>query len=120
MRGDAAMEKAVDPAELILARRPVAEHRMHMAVDETGTDGGALGVDDRGRRFWCRRPCRPTAIRPSIATIVSASVIGLLTSPVKTRPMFLMTVLPFDRAFRYCDRHGLAPFRLRGDNCSSF
>jgi hypothetical protein len=43
---DAAMKEAVDPVLLLLARRPVAEHRMHVAVDQAGRDGGAVGVDD--------------------------------------------------------------------------
>src|SRR6202035_5079813 len=33
-RGDAAIEKAVDPADLILPRRPVAGDGMNMAVDQ--------------------------------------------------------------------------------------
>jgi hypothetical protein len=44
-RGDAAVEEGVDPAELALPRRPVAEHRVHVAVDQAGRDGAALGVD---------------------------------------------------------------------------
>ena len=41
-RRDAAVACRVDPAELVLARRPVAEHRVHVAVDQPGRDGGAL------------------------------------------------------------------------------
>ena len=44
-RGDAAVEEAVDPVELVLARRPVAEHRMDVAVDQAGRQGRAFGVD---------------------------------------------------------------------------
>jgi len=44
-RGDAAMHVAVDPPELILAGRPVAANRMHMAVDETGRKRAAFGVN---------------------------------------------------------------------------
>ena len=35
---DPAMHAALDPAELILARRPVAEGRVAMAVDEAGRE----------------------------------------------------------------------------------
>src|SRR6202023_1110799 len=38
-RGDAAVQVAVDPAELILAGSPVAADRMNVAVDETGCEG---------------------------------------------------------------------------------
>ena len=44
-RGDAAMHGRIDPVGLVLARRPVAEHRMDMAVDQPGTQGRAVGVD---------------------------------------------------------------------------
>ena len=47
-RGDAAMQIAVDPADLVLPRRPVAGDGMDMAVDQARRDRGALGVDDRG------------------------------------------------------------------------
>ena len=43
------MEEAVDPVELALARRPIAEDGMDMAVDQAGGERRALGVDDRGR-----------------------------------------------------------------------
>jgi hypothetical protein len=43
------MEEAVDPVELALARRPIAEDGMDMAVDQPGGERRALGVDDRGR-----------------------------------------------------------------------
>ena len=43
----AAVQAAVDPVELALARRPVAGHRVHVAVDQSGTEGRAPGVDDR-------------------------------------------------------------------------
>ena len=46
--GDAAMEVAVDPADLVLPRRPVAGDGMDVAVDQARRDGGAVGVDDRG------------------------------------------------------------------------
>lgn len=49
-RRDAAIEKGFDPAELVLARRPVAEDRMHMAVHETRRNGAAHGVDDGSAR----------------------------------------------------------------------
>ncbi len=44
-RGDAAMQARVDPAELILARRPVAGNRMHMAVDKAGDERRPVGID---------------------------------------------------------------------------
>ena len=46
--GDTAIHVGIDPADLVLARRPVARHRMHVAVDEAGSDRHAIGVDDRG------------------------------------------------------------------------
>ncbi len=46
--GDAAVQKAVDPADLVLPRGPVAGDGMHMAVDQAGRHGGAHGVDDGG------------------------------------------------------------------------
>src|ERR1019366_3595984 len=36
--GAAAVEKAVDPADLVLPRRPVAGDGMNMAVDQAGRD----------------------------------------------------------------------------------
>ncbi len=50
-RGDAAVEIAVDPADLVLPRRPVAGDGMNVAVDQAGRDGGAVGVDDGGGAF---------------------------------------------------------------------
>src|SRR6202140_330787 len=48
-RGDAAVHIAVDPAQLILTRRPVSANGMNVAVDEAGGKGCALGIDgDRG------------------------------------------------------------------------
>ncbi len=34
-RSDSAMQVAVDPANLVLPRRPISGHRMHMAVDQS-------------------------------------------------------------------------------------
>ena len=42
------MQVAVDPAELILAGRPVAANGMNVAVDEAGREGRAFGVDGEG------------------------------------------------------------------------
>ncbi len=47
-RGDAAVEIAVDPADLVLPWRPVARDGMNMAVDQAGRDRGAVGIDCRG------------------------------------------------------------------------
>ena len=47
--GDSAVHVAVDPAELVLARRPVAGHRMHMAVDQSRHHRRALGINHQGR-----------------------------------------------------------------------
>ena len=49
--GDSAMQVAVDPANLVLARRPVAGHRMHVAVDQSRSQGRAFGIDDQSRAF---------------------------------------------------------------------
>ena len=43
--GDAAVEAALDPADLVLPRRPVAQHRMDVAVDQPGRDRAAMRVD---------------------------------------------------------------------------
>ena len=48
-RGDAAVEARIDPVELALARRVVADHRMDMAVDEAGAERHAHGIDHRRR-----------------------------------------------------------------------
>ena len=73
--------RRVDPAELALARRPVAEDRMHVAVDQArarrrcrcaSIDGlRALGVDSPS-------PCRPRRSGRRSTTMVSASRIGLV------------------------------------------
>jgi hypothetical protein len=42
------LQKAVDPADLVLPRRPVAGDGMDVAVDQAGRDRGAVGIDDRG------------------------------------------------------------------------
>ena len=48
-RRDTAVHIAVDPAQLILARRPVSADRVNVAVDEAGGKGCALGINgDRG------------------------------------------------------------------------
>ena len=48
-RRDAAVQRAVDPVQLALARRPVARDGMHVAVDEPRCEHGARGVDGHGR-----------------------------------------------------------------------
>ncbi|KAH0432775.1 hypothetical protein KCU90_g5292, partial [Aureobasidium melanogenum] len=45
----ATVQIRLDPAHLILPRRPVAEHRMHVGVDQARRDRGAFAVD-RGSR----------------------------------------------------------------------
>src|SRR5579863_3646346 len=45
-RGYSAVQGTVDPAQLVLARRPITSHRMHMTVDKTGSDDGAVCVND--------------------------------------------------------------------------
>ena len=47
--GDAAVDHGIDPADLVLAGRPVAEHRMGMAVDEARRHRRATSVDHRVR-----------------------------------------------------------------------
>ena len=44
--GDAAMQRRIDPTELVLPRRPVACDRMHMAIDEARGKSCAHGIDD--------------------------------------------------------------------------
>src|SRR3954452_22489106 len=45
-RCDAAVQKTVYPADLVLPRRPVASDRMNMAVDQPGRYGGTTGIYD--------------------------------------------------------------------------
>ena len=44
--GDAAIEVRIDPAQLVLAGRPVPRHRVDMAVDQAGGECRAIGIDD--------------------------------------------------------------------------
>src|SRR5258708_1942609 len=44
-RGDTTMQTAIDPAELILTRRPIAADGMYVAVDQSWGQCRALGVD---------------------------------------------------------------------------
>ena len=44
-RRHAAVHRRIDPAELVLPRRPVAEHRVHVAVHEAGCDAGLARID---------------------------------------------------------------------------
>ena len=86
--GGAAVHVIADPADGVLGRRPFAEHRMDVAVDQARHDGAlaciqdgvGLGVGGRIERrdFW-----------PSINSDVTAAC-GLAMSPVKNSPMFLM------------------------------
>ena len=39
------MQTTVDPAQLILAGRPIAADGMHVAVDQSRSEGRALGVN---------------------------------------------------------------------------
>ena len=45
------MQVAVDPANLVLARRPVAGHRMHVTVDQPRSQRRAFGIDGQGGAF---------------------------------------------------------------------
>jgi len=44
-RGDATVKTAVDPAQLVLAGRPIAADGMHVAVDQAGRERSAFGID---------------------------------------------------------------------------
>jgi hypothetical protein len=77
------MQIGVDPADLVLPRRPVARDRMDMAVDQPGRDGGAVGVDDRDGALGI----------DISAVMVSASRIGLSIAPESRSPIFLITSL---------------------------
>jgi len=50
-RRHAAVQIRFDPAELILTRRPVAEYRMHMRVDQARCYRRALAIDGSTRAF---------------------------------------------------------------------
>ncbi len=92
-RGDAAMQVGIDPAELVLPRRPVAGDGMDVAVDQAGREGGALGVDDRRRAARRRGPSRARSPRCGRRRRrgVSASRIGQARSPLSSRPMLRIT-----------------------------
>src|SRR5260221_94138 len=47
-RGDAAVQIAIDPPELILAWRPIAADGMDVAVDEAGGKSRSFGIDGDG------------------------------------------------------------------------
>ena len=49
--GDTAVQSAVDPAELVLARRPVAGYGVNVAVDEARSHCRAVRVNQRARAF---------------------------------------------------------------------
>ena len=44
--GDAAVEAAVDPADLILARGPITGDRVDVTVNQSGSKCAAVGVDE--------------------------------------------------------------------------
>src|SRR5579862_6689729 len=46
--GDASVKTTVDPAELVLARRPIAAYRMYVAVDQSRSERRTFGVDHGG------------------------------------------------------------------------
>ena len=129
--GDAAMQAGIDPADLVLARRPVAGDGMDVAVDQAGRQRRAAWHRPASSRLRYRYPSRlPKAvILPSTATIVSASRIGLLRSPESMRPIFSMTslvgparrgrrIVAHDRSFRHAlGRDGdAAPARDRSSH----
>ena len=46
-RCHAAMQVAINPADLILARRPISRHRMHVAIDQSRQQAGSSCVDNQ-------------------------------------------------------------------------
>ncbi len=50
-RRHAAIQVRFDPAHLVLARRPVAEDRMHVRIDQARRDRGAFAIDRGARAF---------------------------------------------------------------------
>ncbi len=71
--GGAAVHVIADPADGVLRRRPLAEHRMDMAVDQARHDGAAAGVEHRvgfcvsgriERRDFGRRRSAATSPQP--------------------------------------------------------
>ena len=93
--GDAAMQVRIDPADLVLPRRPVAGDRMDMVVDQARRDRAALRVDDRVAPVPVSMiPGLADAVmRPSATTIVSASRIGCSSVPHSIRPILRTTSL---------------------------
>ena len=78
-RRHAAVQRRLDPAELVLARGPVAEDGMHVAVDQARRDAGAARVDQR------RRLCRVEvgfATDGGDAAVVDHDRVGVEDRPV--------------------------------------
>ena len=86
--GGAAVHVVADPADGVLRRRPFAEHRMDVAVDQAGHHGRAAGVDHAvgGRRGGGSS----AAMRPSSISSEPTSFCGCARSPVKNSPIFLI------------------------------
>ena len=49
--GYTAMQGRIDPPQLLLSRRIVPHHRVHMAVDQPGRKGRTMGINFGGGRF---------------------------------------------------------------------
>ena len=87
--GRAAVHVIADPADGVLGRRPFAEHRMDMAVDQARHDGAAAGVEHRvGLGVGRRIERRDLAAVDQAATSPRPAACAM--SPVKNSPMFLM------------------------------
>ena len=70
--GGAAVHVVADPADGVLGRRPFAEHRMDMAVDEARHDGAAAGVE-HGVGLGVGGRIERRDLAPSISSDVTAA-----------------------------------------------
>ncbi len=93
--GGAAMHVVADPADGVLRRRPFAEHRMDVAVDQARHHGAAAGVD-HGVGLACRRADRALRSCCRRSAAISRRPAACAMSPVKNSPMFLMRSVDTD------------------------
>src|SRR5579864_6896954 len=65
-RSYSTVQGTVDPTQLVLARRPITSHRMHMTVDKTGSENGAVCVNDCVAAFGIETLLVPNGRNPAI------------------------------------------------------
>ena len=67
-RRDPAVQRAVDPVQLLLARRVIAHDRVHVTVDQPRAQPGLVGIDHAGRPVGIQIPLRPDRTDLAIKT----------------------------------------------------